>query len=123
MAARRACRSRREPIQPWLDKRRPGTSRYTTQRREADAVEILSGVFEGVTTGTPIQLEIRNTDQRSKDYGEIADKFRPGHADITYHEIRRARSARRRALLGARDGGAGGRGRRGARGAGRAGPG
>ncbi|MEM7644518.1 MAG: chorismate synthase [Pseudomonadota bacterium] len=71
-------------IQTWLDKRRPGTSKHTTQRKEPDAVEILSGVFEGRTTGTPIQLMIRNTDQRSKDYGEIAEKFRPGHADITY---------------------------------------
>lgn len=71
-------------LQTWLDKRKPGQSRYTTQRREADEVEILSGVFEGVTTGTPIQLMIRNTDQRSKDYGDIAEKFRPGHADITY---------------------------------------
>ncbi len=71
-------------IQMWLDKRKPGQSKYTTQRREADAVEILSGVFEGVTTGTPVQLMIRNTDQRSKDYGDIAEKFRPGHADITY---------------------------------------
>ncbi|KAF0676417.1 chorismate synthase [Profundibacterium mesophilum] len=71
-------------LQVWLDRRKPGTSRYTTQRQEADAVEILSGVFEGRTTGTPIQLMIRNTDQRSKDYGEIAEKFRPGHADITY---------------------------------------
>ena len=71
-------------IQVWMDKRRPGLNRYTTQRREADEVEILSGVFEGTTTGTPIQLMIRNTDQRSKDYGDIADKFRPGHADITY---------------------------------------
>ena len=71
-------------LQVWLDKRKPGQSRYTTQRREADEVEILSGVFEGVTTGTPIQLMIRNTDQRSKDYSEIAGKFRPGHADITY---------------------------------------
>jgi chorismate synthase len=66
-------------------RRRPGQSRYTTQRREDDAVEILSGVFEGRTTGTPISLMIRNTDQRSKDYGDIAAKFRPGHADITYH--------------------------------------
>ncbi|MEL6642784.1 MAG: chorismate synthase [Pseudomonadota bacterium] len=73
-----------EDIQVWLDKRKPGQNRYTTQRREADEVEILSGVFEGVTTGTPIQLMIRNTDQRSKDYGDIAEKFRPGHADITY---------------------------------------
>ncbi|MGR3343294.1 MAG: chorismate synthase [Paracoccaceae bacterium] len=71
-------------LQHWLDRRRPGTSKYTTQRREADQVEILSGVFEGVTTGTPIQLTIRNTDARSRDYGDIADKFRPGHADITY---------------------------------------
>jgi chorismate synthase len=71
-------------IQRWLDRRRPGQSRYTTQRREPDAVRILSGVFEGRTTGTPISLMIENTDQRSKDYGEIAEKFRPGHADITY---------------------------------------
>ena len=71
-------------LQHWLDRRKPGQSRYTTQRREADAVEILSGIFEGHTTGTPIQLMIRNTDQRSKDYSEIAAKFRPGHADITY---------------------------------------
>ena len=71
-------------IQHWMDRRKPGTSRYTTQRREADEVEILSGVFEGVSTGTPIQLAIRNTDQRSKDYGDIAEKFRPGHADIAY---------------------------------------
>ncbi|WP_172298112.1 chorismate synthase [Pseudoruegeria sp. HB172150] len=71
-------------IQHWLDRRKPGTSKFTTQRREADEVEILSGVFEGTTTGTPIQLMIRNTDQRSKDYGDIAEKFRPGHADITY---------------------------------------
>ncbi|WP_322867715.1 chorismate synthase [Aquicoccus sp. G2-2] len=72
-------------LQHWLDKRRPGQSKHTTQRREADAVRILSGVFEGVTTGTPIQLMIENTDQRSKDYGDIAQTFRPGHADITYH--------------------------------------
>jgi len=71
-------------LQHWLDRRKPGTSRYTTQRREADEVEILSGVFEGQTTGHPIQLMIRNTDQRSKDYGDIVDKFRPGHADYTY---------------------------------------
>jgi chorismate synthase len=71
-------------IQQWLDKRRPGQSRYTTQRREPDRVEILSGVFEGVTTGTPVSLLIRNEDQRSKDYGEIKDSFRPGHADFTY---------------------------------------
>ncbi|MFO7804041.1 MAG: chorismate synthase [Paracoccaceae bacterium] len=73
-------------IQQWLDKRRPGQNKNTTQRNEADAVEILSGVFDGLTTGTPIQLMIRNTDQRSKDYGEIAQTFRPGHADITYHQ-------------------------------------
>ncbi len=71
-------------IQVWLDRRKPGQNKYTTQRREADEVKILSGVFEGVTTGTPIQLMIENTDQRSKDYGDIAEKFRPGHADITY---------------------------------------
>ncbi len=73
-------------IQHWLDRRKPGQNRYTTQRREPDAVEILSGVYEGQTTGTPIQLMIRNTDQRSKDYGNIADTFRPGHADITYFQ-------------------------------------
>ncbi|SDI99655.1 chorismate synthase [Aliiruegeria lutimaris] len=73
-----------EALQVWLDKRKPGQNRFTTQRREPDQVEILSGVFEGKSTGTPIQLMIRNTDQRSKDYGEIVEKFRPGHADITY---------------------------------------
>ncbi|WP_304617336.1 chorismate synthase [Paracoccus sp. (in: a-proteobacteria)] len=72
-------------IQRFLDRRRPGTSKHTTQRREPDQVRILSGVFEGVTTGTSIQLMIENTDQRSKDYGDIATSFRPGHADITYH--------------------------------------
>jgi chorismate synthase len=71
-------------IQPELDRRRPGTSRHVTQRNEADAVEILSGVYEGQTTGAPICLLIRNTDQRSKDYGNILDTFRPGHADYTY---------------------------------------
>jgi len=71
-------------IQHWLDRRKPGQNKYTTQRREPDQVRILSGVFEGQTTGTPVQLMIENTDQRSKDYGEIAEKFRPGHADITY---------------------------------------
>ncbi|ALG91621.1 MULTISPECIES: chorismate synthase [Actibacterium] len=71
-------------LQHWLDKRKPGQSKFTTQRREADEVKILSGVFEGQTTGTPIQLMVENTDQRSKDYGDIAEKFRPGHADITY---------------------------------------
>jgi chorismate synthase len=73
-------------LQPDLDRRRPGTSRYVTQRQEEDKVEILSGVYEGRTTGTPICLLIRNTDQRSKDYGEVAQKFRPGHADYTYLE-------------------------------------
>jgi chorismate synthase len=71
-------------LQPDLDRRRPGTSRHVTQRNEADTVEILSGVHEGVTTGTPICLLIRNTDQRSKDYGNLLDTFRPGHADYTY---------------------------------------
>ncbi len=71
-------------IQGDLDRRRPGTSRHVTQRNEPDTVEILSGVFEGLTTGTPICLLIRNTDQRSKDYGNILDTFRPGHADYTY---------------------------------------
>ena len=73
-----------DDIQPDLDRRKPGTSRHVTQRREADQVEILSGVFEGKTTGTPIALLIRNTDQRSKDYGAIAEQFRPGHADYSY---------------------------------------
>ena len=71
-------------IQHWLDRRKPGQNKYTTQRREADEVRILSGVFEGQTTGTPVQLMIENTDQRSKDYSDIMEKFRPGHADITY---------------------------------------
>ena len=71
-------------IQPELDRRKPGGSRYTTQRRESDEVEILSGVFENRTTGTPIGLLIRNTQQRSRDYSAIADRFRPGHADYTY---------------------------------------
>ncbi len=71
-------------IQPWLDRRRPGTSRFTTQRREPDAVRILSGVFEGRTTGTPISLLIENVDQRSKDYSEVAQAYRPGHADYAY---------------------------------------
>ena len=71
-------------IQPWLDKRKPGQSRFTTQRRESDAVKILSGVFEGQTTGTPISLLIKNEDARGKDYDAIRDAFRPGHADYTY---------------------------------------
>jgi chorismate synthase len=72
-------------IQPWLDRRRPGQSRFTTQRQEPDQVRIQSGTFEGLTTGTPIALVIDNVDQRSRDYGAIAEQFRPGHADLTYH--------------------------------------
>jgi len=71
-------------IQHWLDRRKPGQSKWTTQRREPDRVEILSGVFEGRTTGAPVSLLIRNEDQRSKDYGDIAQMYRPGHADYTY---------------------------------------
>jgi chorismate synthase len=73
-----------EDIQPELDRRKPGTSRHVTQRRESDSVEVLSGIYEGKTTGTPIALLIRNEDQRSKDYSDIAMAFRPGHADYTY---------------------------------------
>jgi chorismate synthase len=72
-------------IQPFLDKRKPGGSKYTSQRREEDRVQILSGVFDGMTTGTPIALLIQNSDQRSSDYNDIKDLFRPGHADFTYH--------------------------------------
>ena len=75
-----------EDLQRDLDRRKPGTSRFTTQRQEADQVRILSGVFEGRTTGTPIGLLIENTDQRSKDYSKIKDQFRPAHADYTYHQ-------------------------------------
>ena len=71
-------------IQPWLDRRRPGQSKFTTQRQEPDEVRILSGTLDGMTTGTPIALEIQNVDQRSRDYGAIAQQFRPGHADMTY---------------------------------------
>ena len=71
-------------IQQWLDKRRPGQSRFTTQRQEPDAVRILSGVYEGLSTGTPISLMIENVDQRSKDYSSIAASYRPGHADYAY---------------------------------------
>ena len=71
-------------IQPYLDRRRPGTSRFTTQRQEPDQVRILSGVYEGHTTGTPISLMIENVDQRSKDYAEVAQAYRPGHADYAY---------------------------------------
>jgi chorismate synthase len=73
-----------DDIQPWLDKRRPGTSRFTTQRREPDQVKILSGIFEGKTTGTPISLMIENVDARSKDYSNVSQAYRPGHADFTY---------------------------------------
>ena len=73
-----------EDIQKFLDRRKPGQSRYTTARKEGDLVEILSGVFEGKTTGTPISLMVRNTDQRSRDYGNIAYSYRPGHADYTF---------------------------------------
>lgn len=73
-------------IQVYLDRRKPGQSKFTTQRKEPDTVKILSGVFEGQTTGAPIGLLIENVDQKSKDYGDIKDKFRPGHADYTYHE-------------------------------------
>jgi chorismate synthase len=75
-----------QDIQLELNRRRPGTSRFTSQRREADEVQILSGIFEGKTTGTPIGLMIANTDQRSRDYAKIADQFRPGHADYTYYK-------------------------------------
>lgn len=75
-----------EDIQKYLDRRKPGQSRYTTTRKEGDLVEILSGVFEGRSTGTPISLIIRNTDQRSRDYGNIAESYRPGHADYTYDQ-------------------------------------
>ena len=75
-----------EDIQYYMDKRKPGQSRFTTQRKEPDKVKILSGVFENKTTGTPISLLIQNKDQRTKDYGEIKDKFSPGHADFTYQK-------------------------------------
>ena len=71
-------------IQTYLDRRRPGQSKFTTQRKEPDTVRIVSGTFEGLTTGTPVALQIDNVDQRSKDYGDIKDKFRPSHADYTY---------------------------------------
>lgn len=75
-----------DDIQKYLDRRKPGQSKFTTQRKEPDQVKILSGVFEGMTTGTPIALLIENVDQKSKDYGDIKDKFRPGHADFTYYK-------------------------------------
>ena len=73
-----------EDIQAYLNRRKPGQSRYTTQRKESDAVEILSGIFEGKTTGTPISRVVFNQDQRSRDYGDIAEYYRPGHADYTF---------------------------------------
>src|SRR5690348_16853089 len=90
-------------IQRDLDRRKPGTSRHVTQRREADRVEILSGVFEGVTTGTPIALLIRNEDARSKDYASIAETFRPGHADYTYWQKYGIRDYRGGGLQSARE--------------------
>ena len=90
-------------LQHWLDRRRPGQNRFMTQRREPDTVEILSGVFEGRTTGTPIQLLIRNQDQRPKDYSEIAEKFRPGHADFTYWNKYRIRDYRGSGRASARE--------------------
>src|SRR5512139_3451294 len=83
-----------EYIQRELDRRKPGTSRHVTQRRESDAIEILSGVYEGRTTGTAIGFLVRNEDQRSKDYSAIAEKFRPGHADYTYWQKYGARDPR-----------------------------
>src|SRR5919106_5332782 len=83
-----------EDLQKELDRRKPGSSRHVTQRRESDAVEILSGVYEGRTTGTAIGFLVRNEDQRSKDYSEIAEKFRPGHADYTYWQKYGIRDAR-----------------------------
>src|SRR3989304_4682874 len=81
-------------IQPELDRRKPGKSRHVTQRRESDEIKILSGVYDGRTTGTPIALQIENTDQRSQDYSKIADRFRPGHADYTYQQKAGAGEAR-----------------------------
>ena len=74
----------REDVQKYLDRRKPGQSKYTTQRKEGDQVEILSGIFEGRTTGTPISMVVYNKDQRSKDYSNIKDIYRPGHADFTF---------------------------------------
>ena len=113
-------------IQPWLDQRRPGQSRHVTQRREPDQVRILSGVFQDermaqqLTTGAPIALQIDNVDQRSKDYSDIRDAWRPGHADYTYDAKYGVRDYRGGgAVLGARNGGAGGGRRSGPQGAGR----
>ena len=90
-----------EDIQKFLDRRKPGQSKFTTQRRESDTVEILSGVFEGKTTGTPISMMVWNKDQHSADYSEIASYYRPGHADFCFDEKYGFR--RRRTLLGARN--------------------
>src|SRR3979411_1711389 len=103
-----------QDIQRELDRRKPGSSRHVTQRRESDAVEILSGVYEGRTTGTAIGFLIRNEDQRSKDYSAIAKKFRPGHADYTYlqkYGVRDARGGGRRSRAAARVRAGGRRGR------------
>jgi chorismate synthase len=97
-------------IQHDLDRRRPGTSKFVTQRNEPDAVEILSGVYEGKTTGTPIALLIRNTDQRSKDYSNIAQSFRPGHADYAYFQKYGIRDPRGGGRSGTPDGAHRGRG-------------
>src|SRR4030065_849567 len=91
-----------EDIQHELDRRKPGTSRHVTQRRESDPVEVLSGLYEGKTTGTPIALLIRNEDQRSKDYGNIGETFRPGHADYTYTQKYGFRAPRGRGRAAAR---------------------
>ena len=90
-------------IQAELNRRKPGTSRHVTQRREPDTVEILSGVFEGKTTGAPIALLIRNQDQRSKDYGNIAESFRPGHADYQRQRAEHQAGFRRRGAVGLHD--------------------
>src|ERR1700757_5022002 len=97
-------------LQPDLDRRKPGTSRHVTQRRESHRVEILSGVYEGRTTGTPIALLIRNEDQRSKDYAAIAETFRPGHADYAYWQKYGIRDYRGGGRASARETGGGGGG-------------
>ena len=89
-----------EDIQKYLDRRKPGQSRYTTKRNESDSVEIMSGVFEGRTTGTPIAMMIRNQDQHSKDYSEIAGYYRPGHADYTFDKNMVSGLPRGRKILG-----------------------
>lgn len=88
-----------EDIQTYLNRRKPGQSRFTTMRQESDQVEILSGVFEGKTTGTPISLLVRNTDQRSHDYSSIMDIYRPGHADCTFDESTDSAITGRRTIL------------------------